>query len=182
MRPWLSGVVAVAGWLAAAGAAAEGGDREAAQAIVDELAKDAAHQTLTAEPVGLARLALERGVRLHSLGDEPHAREADGLAREWAEVARNLVRAADAETKAAEVRRKALDEQVQLERTRALVDEGIARIGRLKAELDEAKKAAGDSKQDRHAVETHEGDAKPPKKATKKAAAPAKAGATGGAP
>jgi hypothetical protein len=182
MRPWLSGVVAVAGWLVATGAAgAAGGDHEAAQAIVDELGKDAAHQALTAEPVGLARLALERGVRLHFLGDEAHAREADGLAREWAEVARDLVRAADAETKAAEVRRKALDAQVQLERTRALVDEGIARIGRLKAELDEAKKAAGgDAKQDRHAVEAHDGDVKPPKKGTKKA--PAKAGTTGGAP
>jgi hypothetical protein len=181
MRLGLTGMVAAAGWLVATGALAQGSDRDVAQAIVDELGKDAAHQAITAEPVGLARLALERGLRLHSLADEVHAREADGLAREWAEVARDLVRAADAETKAAEVRRKALDERVQLERTRALIDEGIARIGRLKAELDEAKKAAGDAKQGRRAVEVHDGDVKPPTKAPKKAA-PVKPGAAGGAP
>jgi hypothetical protein len=154
-----------------------------AQAIVDELGKDAGHQTLVAEPLDLARRAIERGVRLRALGDEAHAKAADGLAREWAEMARDLVRAAEAETKAADVRRKALDEQVQLERTRALVDEGIARVGRLKAELDEAQRGpTGDAKPDRHAVEAHDGEAQPPKAAGGKKTPPAKPGATGGAP
>jgi len=182
MRSRLVGTVVAILWLAASGAWAQGDDHALAQGIVDELGRDAAHREIVTEPVEQARQALERAVRLRAVGDERHARAADGLAREWAEVARDLVRAADAETQAADVRRKALDEQVQLERTRALVDEEIARIGRLQAELATAQRApSGDVKADRHAVETHAGDAKAPRGAAKKAAA-AKPGATGAAP
>ncbi len=183
MRRRVAGIIAAAATcFVAPGARAQAGDHDVALAIVGELGKDASHQTLVAEPLDLARRAIERAIRLRSMGDEAHAKAADGLAREWAEMARDLVSAADAETKAAAVRRKALDEQVQFERTRALVDEGIARVGRLKAELDEAQKtAAGDVKPDRHAVEVHEGDPKPPKGRTKKAP-PAKPGPSGAAP
>jgi len=181
MRAELATMVAAAGWLVAAAARADGGDHDAAKAIADELGRDTAHQAITAEPLGLAQQALERAVRLRAVADEARAKAADGLALEWAQMARDLVRAADAEAKATEVRRKALDEQVQLERTRALVDEGIARVGRLKAELDEAQRATtGDVKQDRRAVEVHAGDAKPPKTGAKKPAA--RPGATGAAP
>jgi hypothetical protein len=183
MRLKVPSVVGAAVWLVATGASAQVGDHDVAQAIVDELGKDAGHQALVGEPLDLARRAIERSIRLRALGDEAHAKAADGLAREWAEMARDLVRAAEAETKAADVRRKALDEQVQLERTRALVDEGIARVGRLKAELDEAQRAlTGDAKPDRHAIEVHDGEAQPPKAAGGKKTPPAKPGATGAAP
>jgi len=175
--------IVVAGSLLVAGhARADGGDHSAAEALVEELGRDALHEPIVAEPVAHARQALERAVRLRELRDEVHAQAADGLALEWAHVARDLARAADAEAKAAEVRRKALDEQVQLERTRALVDEGIARVGRLRAELDEAERTrAGDVSPDRRAVEVHAGDPKPTKKAARKATPP-KPGNTGSAP
>jgi hypothetical protein len=183
MRRRVAGIIAAAAsCFVASGAWAQAGDRDVALAIVDELGKDAGRQALVAEPLDLARRAIERAIRLRAVGDEAHAKAADGLAREWAEMARDLVRAADAEEKAAAVRRKALDEQVQFERTRALVYEGIARVGRLKAELDEAQKtAAGDVKPDRHAVEVHDGDPKPPKGDTKKKT-PTKPDASGAAP
>jgi hypothetical protein len=182
MRRRVAGIFAAAAtWVVAPGAQAQVGDHDVALAIVGELGKDASHQALVAEPLDLARRAIERAIRFRAVGDEAHAKAADGLAREWAEMARDLVRAADAETKAAAVRRKALDEQVQFERTRALVDEGIARVGRLKAELDEAQKTTGDVKPDRHAVEVHDGDPKPPKGPTKKKP-PGKPGASGAAP
>jgi cell division protein FtsN len=170
-------------------ASAEGDDHDATASMVAELDRDAAHRSLTAEPTEHAKQALERAVRFRALGDEAHARAADGAAREWAETARDLVRAADAETKAVELRRNAVDEQAQIERLRALVDEGIARIGRLRAELDEAERAAReDSKSDRHAVEVHEGDPKPAKKSPKaapkepKKTPPKPSGAAGAAP
>jgi hypothetical protein len=188
---------AVAGCLLALPALAQGDDHAAAQAIVDEVGRDTAHGEITREALGLARQELERAARLRVVYDEKRARAADGAAREWAEMARDLLRAVDAEAKASEVRRKALEKQEQVDRTRALVDEDIARIGRLKAELEAAEKAAKhDDGSARRAVEVHEGDPRDPrdpppaKKATKKAApakpapAPAKppADATGGAP
>jgi hypothetical protein len=189
MLRWASFAVGVAIVGLAAIARAEGDDHDATVAMVAELDRDAAHRALTAEPTEHARQALERAVRFRALGDEAHARAADGAAREWAEMARDLVRAADAEAKSVELRRNAVDEQAQIERLRALVDEGIARIGRLRAELDEAERSAkADTKPDRHAVEIHEGDPKPPKKPAKagpkepKKTPPKPSGAAGAAP
>jgi hypothetical protein len=164
-------------------ARAEGDDHDVTLATVKELERDAPHRPLTAEPMEHAKQALERAVRFRALGDDAHARAADSAAREWAETARDLVRAADAESKAGALRHSAVDEQAQIERLRALVDEGIARIGRLRAELEEAERSAReDSKPERHAVEVHEGDPKPAKKPAKGAKKPTtKAPGAGGA-
>jgi hypothetical protein len=139
-------------------ARAQGNDDHAtAEAIVKQAEADAQHTPVTADAVLRAKAALERATRLRSAGDEAHAKAADGLAREWAETARDLARAADAEATAAELRRRAVEAQAHLERTRAMVEEGIARVGRLKAELDEAAHSGST----RTAVETHDGE-KPP--------------------
>jgi hypothetical protein len=154
--------MAAAGLLAAAPAAAEAdGDHAAAEALVQQLEHDAAHAVVTADAVAAARGALERATRLRAAGDEAHAKAADGLALEWAQTARELSKAADAEATATELRRKAVDAQAQLERTRAQVEEGIAHVGRLQTQLQEAEKTG---KVDRTAVEMHEGDAPPPRK------------------
>jgi len=172
----------VAGVLAvAAPAAAQDEDRAAAQALVQQLDHDAAHHAVTAEALAQAKDALERATRLRTAGDEAHALTADGLAREWAETARDLVRASDAEAKASELRRKAMDAQAQLERSRALVEEGIARVGRLRAEIEEAER------QDRTAVEAHAGETPPaarpkPKNGGKAASKHGKPTASGGKP
>lgn len=172
----------VAGVLAvAAPAAAQDADRAAAEALVQQLDHDAAHHAVTAQPIAQAKDALERATRLRTAGDEAHALTADALAREWAETARDLARAADAEAKAADLRHEAMDAQAQLERSRALVEEGIARVGRLRAEIEEAER------QDRTAVEVHAGDepsaARPkPKDAGKGATRHGKPTASGGKP
>lgn len=179
--------------LAAAGAGAQPADEHgAAAALVAQLEHDAAHAAVTGDAIAHAKDALERATRLRTAGDEAHAKAADGLALEWAQVARDLAKAADAEATAADLRRKAVDAQAQLERTRAQVEEGIAHVGRLRAELAEAEKAP---KIERTAVEVHEGDkddkgGKPRKKegpgghkgAGKSAANKPAAKATGGAP
>jgi hypothetical protein len=115
-----------------------------------------------------AKNALERATRLRVAGDEAHAKAADGLALEWAETARDVVRAVDAEAAAAGLRQKALDAQAQLERSRALVEEAIASIGRLQAELDQVSAHASPAGQaGRTAVEVHDGEPPPKDKAGK---------------
>jgi hypothetical protein len=147
---------------------AHAGDRGTA-AILDDLANDAAHKDATAAIVQRGRDALERGVRMRAAGDEAHAQLADGLAREEVETAQDLIRALDAERTADEARRAATDAGTVGERERALLEEGIARNGRLRAEIQEL--GGGDR-------------SKPPrgsKLADAGSAAPTVARATGGA-
>jgi hypothetical protein len=152
----------------AATASAQGGDDHTAAAeIVKQLEGNHARAAAAADALARAKDALERATRLRSAGDEPHAKAADGLAREWAEDARDIARAAEAEAAAAEARRKAVDAQAQVERMRALVEEGIARIGRLTAELTQMERPAasggahGGASATKRAVEVHAGEPEP---------------------
>jgi len=131
--------------LAGIAATATGDDRTSAVAILDVLEHDAAHKTVTAEPVALARAALERATRMRTAGDEKHARLSDGLALEWALTARDLARAGDVEQQARSARVDALDAGARAERERALLEEGIARTGRLRAELEAAEREQKDA-------------------------------------
>jgi hypothetical protein len=128
-------------------------DHAATAALVRDLEQDAAHSAVTADATAHARESLERAVRLRGAGDEVHAREADALAREWAETGRDLVRAAVAEQAATDLLRKAVEGQARVERARALVEESIARVGRLTAQLEEAGKS-----KDHASLEPHEAD------------------------
>ncbi len=127
-------------------AQAQGDDRTAAQAQVTALEHDSAHPSVLAEPLARAKDAIEQAARLRAVGDEAHARAADGLAREWAETGRDLARASDAEQQAADLRKKALESQARLSRTRTLVEEAIARVGRLSAEIAQANRAGNEPK------------------------------------
>jgi hypothetical protein len=93
---------------------------------------------VTAEAIENADEALERATRLRAAGDPSHAKIADGLAQEWAETARDAALAAAAERLADDRKRQALQAQAQLQRTKALVEESIARLGRLRAALEAA--------------------------------------------
>jgi hypothetical protein len=178
----LVSVLAVAGVLTAA-VPALADDHADAMALLAQLEHDSAHQAVTADAVARGKDALERAQRLRVAGDEVHAKAADGLALEWAQSARDVAKAVDAEQAAAEVRRKAVDAQAQLERSRALVEEALASVGRLQAELDHEQATPHEP---RVAVETHAGDAKKDpakqKKDTKDAATKKGAHAGGNAP
>ncbi len=116
-------------------------DRSTAETILKDVAaspkKDVA-QEMTAR----ARVALERGAKLRASGDETHARLADAAARSWAEAARDVLRAAEVEEKAANARRAATDAGAVADRERALLEEGIAQSGRLRAQLEAASREA----------------------------------------
>ena len=160
-----SASVAALGLLGVGGRAGAAEDQAAAAQILDALGPDAGTGLVTADAVAHARNAMDQAARLRGSGDEAHAKAADGLALEWAETARDLAKATEVEGKATDLRRKATDAQDRLERTRALVAEGIARTGRLRAELEEASRAVN---KDRVAVEVHDGEPAPSKTQTKK--------------
>jgi hypothetical protein len=173
------GAAAVLAFLLTVAAASPGaqGDRAAAQAILGELGRDASHRATVADAVARAQDALERGTRMRVARDDPHATEAESVARQWAETARELVRAADSETRANEIRKKALETETQVAKTRELVEEVIARTGRLRAQIQAAQRAEGPP---RMAVEVHDGERAPAKRP---ATPPARAAMSdGGAP
>ena len=162
----LAAVLCVGG--ASVARVARGDDRTSAAALVEELEHDTAHKADTADLVKRARAAMERATRLRATGDETHAALADGLARQEAETARDLVRAIDAEKGAAETRRAATDAGVVGERERALLEEGIARNGRLRAEIERAGRPETTTRTSRAAgSDAGEAPVTPPTKASK---------------
>jgi len=118
-------------------ALAAGDEKRATEAMIAAAERDPAHKAVTQDLVKRARDASERAARMRAASDEAHARIADGLAREWAEAAQDLGRAADAEAKSRAARYAALDAGVHAERERALLEEGIAHNGRLRAQIDQ---------------------------------------------
>jgi hypothetical protein len=91
---------------------------------------------LTAAPAGSARKALERATGARLAGYVRQGELMEGLAREWAETARDLVRAAKSESEAADLQTRAAQAAVRAERQRALLEEAIARRGRAEVELE----------------------------------------------
>jgi hypothetical protein len=137
------GGAALAVLLAALGigvaAAAGPDDRAATEAVLREV-EASPKRDVVSEMVVRSKAALERATRLRAAGDEAHARIADGLAKTWAEAARDVVRAVAVEERAQAARRQATDAGVVAERERALLEEGIAQSGRLRAQLESAER------------------------------------------
>lgn len=117
-------------------AAASGADdRATAEAALKEV-EASKKKDVASEMVTRSRAALERATRLRAGGDEPRAKLAEGLARTWAEAARDVLRAVDVEERAQAARRGATDAGATAERERALLEEGVAQSGRLRAQLE----------------------------------------------
>ena len=127
----LTGALAIGVVAAAAGS----DDRAAAEAVLREV-EASPKKDVAAEMTTRSRGALDRAAKLRAAGDEAHARLADGLAKTWAETARDVVRAVDVEEKAQTSRRAATDAGVLADRERALLEEGIAQSGRVRAQLE----------------------------------------------
>jgi len=144
MRRWsprrtFAVVLSVAFLVLGAAAFAGPDDRAAAEATLKDV-EASPKKDVAAELVARSRASLERAARLRSGGDEPRARLADALARTWAEAARDVVRAVDVEERAQAARRAATDAGATAERERALLEEGIAQSGRIRAQLEAAEK------------------------------------------
>ena len=147
----VAAVVAV-GLGAAAVNVARADDATSTADLIAAVERDTSHGPDVAGLLKRAKDAMERATRLRSAGDETHARLADGLAREDAEAARDLARAIDAERAADDAVHAALDAGARGERERALLEEGIARNGRLRAQIEEVGHPTGETKTSRSAT------------------------------
>jgi hypothetical protein len=156
------------------------GDGATAARIIKEVEASSAAAPRTAaivaEPLRQAKKALERAHGARMSKDVAHARMLDGLALEWAETARDLVRAAKAEESALAAAKKARELEVQVERARALLEETQARHGRaaadlarIEAEAAEAAKKAKDTEESRLDAAGKKGGAKKGAEGSKKA-------------
>lgn len=134
-----AGLVAL-GLLASAGPRDDRASAESALAAFDT---EAGALPLVRDPVKRSRDLLERARRMRQAGDDTHARLAEAAAFEWARVAQDLVRTADAEANAQGARSKAMDASSAAERERALLEQQLAQNGRLQAELRQLEADAG---------------------------------------
>lgn len=132
--PLLLGCLAV-GVVASAG----NDDRGVAEAALKEVAASP-KKDVAGELVQRSRAALDRSAQLRTKGDEKHALLADGVARAWAEAARDAVKAAAVEETASKSRKDATDAGLVADRERALLEEAVAQSGRLRAQLESGSK------------------------------------------
>lgn len=139
-KRWAGALVAACLVSLGVAAGAEGPDDRATTDALLREAEGSKKKDVALEMIARSRAALERAARLRASGDEPHARLADGLARTWAEAARDVIRAVEVEERAQAARRGATDAGAMAERERALLEEGIAQTGRLEAQLDAAER------------------------------------------
>jgi hypothetical protein len=150
LERWRGGRAAIGG-LAALGAAlvlggagtlrAAPSEAQTVTALLTEVAASP-KKSVADDAVRRARVALDRGAKLRAGGDEAHARLFDGVAREWAETAKDLVRTVTAEGEAAAAHREADDAGATAQRERALLEEAIAQNGRRRAQIDEIDRQA----------------------------------------
>ncbi len=99
------------------------------------LEKDPAAKDITADAVKKSRDALERATRMRASGDDTHARLAEGIAHDWAEVGKELARAADLEKRATQAHLSAQDASAQTDRERAMLEQRVAENGLLVIEI-----------------------------------------------
>jgi len=125
----------------ASGLVGDGDDRNAAVKLVGLIEAVPAHAALAREPVERARHALGRADDARAAGDRAHAAMLEALGREWAETGADLVRAAEAERKLAEMQLKTADLEAKAVRARALVEQTVARRGRAQEKLEQLERA-----------------------------------------
>jgi hypothetical protein len=141
-----------------------------------------ATRSIVQDPVAKAKAAAQRAQNARGAGDLQHATELDALALTWAQVADDLVRAAQAEKKLSELQKTVTDLEQKAVRTQALIEQTIARKGRAEQNLQHepelgAKQAPAPSKADE---KSKPAVAKPgPAKATLAKPTPAKAAGPG---
>ena len=118
-------------------------DRAIAVQILAAAGSSSAEAALLRTPIAEAKKALDRAEGARKSGDVPHAELLEGLAREWAETAKDLRRAAATEADAGALETAAYQAGLRAEKARALLEEAIARRGRAEAELEKLSANAG---------------------------------------
>ena len=118
-------------------------DKGMVEQILAGAGSSSTEAALLRAPLAEAKKALERARGARQSGDVAHAELLEGLAREWAEIARDLQRAAAIEADAGSLESSAAQAALRAERARALLEEAISRRGRAEAELEKLSADAG---------------------------------------
>jgi hypothetical protein len=118
--------------------------RAAAEALLVQLEAVPDDRALAKEPIARSRQALERARKARAASDHRHGAQLEALALEHAETGRDLARAAKAERTLGELEAKTRELQARAVRARALVEQTVARRGRVAEQLErvEAERAA----------------------------------------
>jgi colicin import membrane protein len=118
-------------------------DKAFAEQVLAAAGSSSAEAALLRTPLDEAKKALQRADGARKSGDVPHAELLEGLAREWAETARDLARAAAIEADAGALESSASQASLRAEKARALLEEAISRRGRAEVELEKLSANAG---------------------------------------
>lgn len=182
--PWLRALslAALVVALAASTALAERGDERArAEATLRELDRSP-NRALAREAMERTRTALAKGAELRQKGDSSHARMSEAAALAWAEMGRDLIRAIEVEARAAASRRDTADAGRDAEQQRALLEEEIAKNGRLRAQLKALEEGAAEPAARTSTAAKRAGTENPSRKSAESPAAKPRAVVDGGAP
>ena len=134
------GALALSGALLALRAAAAPGN-ETPEELLAKLDADTAHKSALATPLEKARGALSRARAMDHSGDQAHAALMRAVAKQWLDLARDLIRAVDLEAQA-DQKEKALEAlDTKITRGQALLEESAARRARAQALLDQVERA-----------------------------------------
>lgn len=136
------GVVLVAVLCAPSFAHAAEGDRSAAEAALAEVKKAGEGAKPAEGSVGRAEAALARATAARNSGDSAMGALLEGLARTYAETARDVLRAAALEAERTKAEARTTELSTDTERKRALIEETAARKQRAAADLAAARDAA----------------------------------------
>jgi len=130
--------VSVGAW----NARAAGSLADRARALLAELDADPSAKELVAAAAGRANAALGQA----AAASEPTRAELhEAVALQWAEVARDLRRAREAEVASDQLEREASAIQTELVRSHAAVEQAMARVGRARQGLAELEAAAAEA-------------------------------------
>jgi ABC-type transporter Mla subunit MlaD len=117
--------------------AAAAGVADRARSLIAELEASGAARELVGPAVGRAKQALSQA----EAASPARAPQLEDTALEWAEVARDLVRASEAERASDALEQEASALATEIARVRAAVEQAMARVGRARQDLKEVEPA-----------------------------------------
>ena len=136
----LLGLLTVWSSVRAQGTAGAANPAEAARALLQAAEADESSRQLVSRAVQNARSALDAAAK----NTVPAQRAAlESTALEWAELARDLRRTREAEQSSDRLEQSLSALQTELVRTRASVEQALARVGRARQELNELERGKG---------------------------------------
>jgi hypothetical protein len=127
--------VAVTALLAGTVALADDNDPRAIEQRLTALESKPEHKPLIAEPAASVRKTLERVKNAHAVGDVPFALELGALAKDYTDVAADVIRATELEQELAKVQAQLTEVEQKRRRTETLIEETVAHRERTKQEL-----------------------------------------------